>query len=338
MKRNTIIYFVIFSIFFFALQVCGSAQSEEKSIEWHFLMLVSSLEHPEGQFAIAFADEVEKRTEGKLKIIVHVGGELPYQSNEYIRVTGQNKVQIAGALVSAVTGDLKAGALTGLPFLFTEMRQLNDVMKVLTPYLNEELERYGCQLLWYYPWPPQVLWGQGEPINSVEGIRGKKIRSQGVEQAAFLKGQGAIPVSIGSPEVAPALQRGIVNGVITAAANNISAKWYELLNWGYMLNIQTIPSYVVVNKKALESLPEDVRKNLLEVAEEFNVLQPIQWERLEMEAREEMIKQGVKLIYPSQEEVDRLTEKAEAYWAEWVKERGGDSSEVLEKIRKILLK
>jgi TRAP-type C4-dicarboxylate transport system substrate-binding protein len=335
-KINSIV--TILLIFCFISSFFCFVQSQEKPIEWDFVILSGSLDHIEAQFALAFAKEVEKRTDGKLKIFVHVGGELPYQSNEYIRVTGQNKVQLAGALVSATTGDLKAGALTGLQFLYTEMRQLNDVMEVLTPFLNEELEAYGCQLLWSYPWPPQVLWGKGDPIKSVDGMRGKKFRAQGVEQAAFLKGIGAIPISIGSPEVAPALQRGIADGVITGAANLYSTKWYELVDWGYMLNMQTIPSYVIVNNKAFENLPSDIKKELLEVSEEFDVLQPIQWEREEIKAREALQELGIKFIYPSQEEIDEQTEKAKLYWEEWVDERGGKSREALEKIKVLLSK
>lgn len=341
MRKGITTCLLILLIVSLALTGCGSGdtqapQSEDKTIKWDYMMLVGSMEHPEGKFAVEFADEVEKRTNGKLKITVRPGGELPYKSDEYIRVTGEGKVQISGALVSAVTGDLKAGALTGLPFLFTEMEQINDIMKILTPYLNEELDRFGCQLLYYYPWPPQVLWGKGEVIDSVEGIQGMKFRSQGVEQAAFLKEHKAIPVSIGSPEVPPALQRGIVDGVITAAANNLSAKWYELLDWGYMLNIQTIPSYVVVNKKALESLPEDVRKTLLEVAEEFNMSQPAKWEQLDKEARVEIAKKGIIIKEPSQEEIDKLTENAKVYWEQWVQEKGGKAPEALKKIREAL--
>lgn len=332
MKRNIILMIAV--LLLVIMQQSVPSQAAQEPVQWDYMMLVGSLQHPEGVFAKQYIQEVEKRTGGKIKITLRPGGELPYKSDSYIRVTGENKVAISGALVSAVTGDLKAGALTGLPFLFTDMAQLNKVMNILTPYLNDELSAYGAELLYYFPWPPQVLWGKGKAITNISEIQGKKFRSQGVEQAHFLRGQKAIPASVGSPEVSTALQRGVVDGVITAAANLMSSKWYETLNWGYMLNIQTIPSYVVVNKKALNSLPPDIKKTMQEVAAEFNQKLPGDWAKLDEEARVELTqKYKITIKEPSPDEVKRLTEKSSTYWNEWAKEKGGKAPEALNKLK-----
>lgn len=330
-----------------AVAGCGGSQgkdpgkqaadkAKEAPIKWDYILFIS-LEHEMGKNAIAFAKEVEKRTNGRLQITVRPGGELPYKSDEYIRITGQKKVQMADCLVSAVSGDMQAGALTSLPFLITRMDELGKAIDVLKPYMDEELGKYGTQLLYHYSWPPQVIWGKGNPVKKVEEISGKKFRSQGPEQAAFLKLQNAVPVSIGAPEVPPALQRGVVDGVITAALNVMGSKWYDSLNWGYILNLQTIASYVVVNKEALSALPEDVRKTLLQVADEYNKSLQDKIAKTESESKQELInKHKIVVNEAQQEEVSRLTQASRAYWDQWANEKGGKAPEALKKLKEAL--
>jgi TRAP-type C4-dicarboxylate transport system substrate-binding protein len=226
-----------------------------------------------------------------------------------------------------------------LPFLITNDKELAKAMDILKPYLDEELNKYGAQLLYYYPWPPQNLWGKGEPVTEIKNIEGLKFRSQGPETAYFLESQKAFPVSLTTPEVPSAVQRGVADGVITAALNALGSKWYDFLNWGYIINLQTTPSYIVINKSALEQLPEDLKNVLLEVAAEHEKNRAGEISQIEKESMDTLQKQyNIEIHEASVQERDQLTKASVDYWNQWVKEKGGKSAEALEKIRAALNK
>ena len=59
-----------------------------------------------------FADEVAKRTNGELKIVVRPAGELPFKADEAGRIAGEGQVQVASAFMGFLTGTIP---ISGLP-------------------------------------------------------------------------------------------------------------------------------------------------------------------------------------------------------------------------------
>ncbi|MBI4587449.1 MAG: TRAP transporter substrate-binding protein DctP [Candidatus Rokubacteria bacterium] len=307
------------------------------AVKWDYYLFVG-ITHPIGQYAKEFAEEVKKRTNGVLEIVVRPAGELPYKATEVVRVTGQGQVQLSDGYQGFIAGDNKIGALPGLPFLVTTAPELKRTMEVLEPYVVKEMDKFGTTILFWYTWPEQNVWGRGEPITTIAGFKGRKIRATSPEQTEMLRRFGAIPVTFTTPEVPAAAQRGAMEGILTAGFNLLGAKWYEFTEWGFLGDIHIGgPSYIIVNRKALESLPPDVRRVLQMVAREFH-------ERMlrEIPAREEQDRKTletahkIRLLRPAPAEVDKGRKLMEPYWGEWAQARGPEAVEALQKVRKIL--
>ncbi len=305
--------------------------------KWDFFLYVG-ITHPVGQYAKEFAEEVKKRTHGALEIVVRPAGELPYNMSEMARVVGQGQVQLADGYAGFIAGDTKIASLPSLPFLITTAPELMRAMEVLEPYVVKDLDRFGTAVLFWYTYPPQNIWGRGKPITTIADFKARKIRANSPEATEMLKRFGAVPVTFAPAEVPAAAQRGAIDGVITAGFNLLASKWYEFTEWAFLPDISIGgPSYILVNKKAVDALPPDARTALRAVGREFQ-------ERMlrEIPAREEQdqttlqASHKIRLIRPPAAESQKGRSIMEPYWEQWARERGPAAVEALAAVRKTL--
>ena len=341
--------FLLIVLSLFALTGCGDSKggdqsskedggASEETYNWDFSVFVS-LEHPNGASAMEFANRVKEKTDGRVNITVRPSGELPYEPSEYLTSTKDNLIQISDAFISFVSGDLVVGGMPNLPFLINDLEELETTIEVIKPYLEDEFNKFNAKLLYYYPWPQQNFWGSGESINSYKDLAGLKFRAQSPEQAVFLELIGAAPVSLSTPEVPAAMQRGVANGVLTAALNINGSKWYDFLNWGYGVNMQVPPSYIVVNKDAFNALPADLQAAVEEAAQEIQAKIPqelMDFDKVSLDILTST--HNIEFKQASDEEIQELTELSKPYWADWANKKGPTAIEALEKVKEALNK
>jgi TRAP-type C4-dicarboxylate transport system substrate-binding protein len=133
-----------------------------------------------------------------------------------------------------------------------------------------ELEKAGVKTLFYFSWPPQNLFGRGPQIKSIEEFAGRKFRTTDGKQSEMLKRLGGSAVSLTLAEVPLAVERGVVDGFMTAGFNVVGAKWSEFVNWGYIPGIHAGgPDYIMVNIDAYKKLKPEVRAVLDKVAAQW---------------------------------------------------------------------
>ncbi len=332
MKRHYVC--TVFLAICFVLSAWQGAFAAKK---WDLILYVG-VSHPSTILFKEMADEVKKRTNGSLEIVVRPAGELPFTLNEVARVVGQGQVQLGDGYSGFIAGDVKIASMPCLPFLIRTVDELQKSMAVLEPYINKELDKFGETILFWYAYPPQNVWGRGKPINTIADFKGRKIRANSPEATEMLLRFGAIPVTFTSAEVATAAQRGAIDGVITAGYAVLGSKWFEFLEWGFVpdLNIGG-PSYILVNKKALDSLTPDERNTLQAVGREFRERLMQQLPGREEEYRKTLETQHkIRIIRPPASEIQKGRKIMEPYYSEWAK--GGMEAEALQKVRKLLEK
>ena len=106
-----------------------------------------------------------------------------------------------------------------------------------------------------------------EVVDSLEGIKGKKVRAVG-DQAQLLKALGGVPVPLPHPEVYTALQTGTLDGALGFPSQAMSFGYYEVTkSWlrgapGRYL----VPS--MINKDTWNKLPKDLQQILFETGKQ----------------------------------------------------------------------
>ena len=110
-------------------------------------------------------------------------------------------------------------------------------------------DKKGVTVLTTYYFPVQIAWSS-KKLTSLDDFKGQKIRATSPEQIEFLKRFGANGLTVGAPEVPSALERGVVDGVLTANAGG-GKVWKDLLKYCYEIGLNFFEANIIVNKEAL---------------------------------------------------------------------------------------
>src|SRR5690606_4949392 len=107
------------------------------------------------------------------------------------------------------------------------------------------------------------------PVASLDDFRKLKIRSSGTLQR-FLTAAGAAASYLPGPEIYPALSTGVITGVHWGAVQGANSMGlYEAAKYHIRpaLNIAGTDAFIV-NQKAIDKLPDEVRKCLIDELDE----------------------------------------------------------------------
>lgn len=211
-----------------------------------------------------FAEDVERATDGKLKIEVHSASSLIKHKAIKNAVRSQ-QVQIGEFFISVLANEGPVYALDSLPFIaesFADARKLYSVSK---PVLAQDLGRQHLKILFSVPWPPQGLYSD-IPIESIEDLQGLKFRAYNAQTERFAQLVGAVPAQVEVPDLAQAFATGRVDAMITATSTGVSTKAWDYLNYFYNISAYLPKDIVVVNKRAFNALDPEVQQGVLDAA------------------------------------------------------------------------
>jgi TRAP-type transport system periplasmic protein len=278
---------------------------------------------------IQLIERVKEKTNGELLINLHLGGSLPINATNITAAVADNVVQMGDDGFS--TGNVPISAILRLPMLIQNDGELAKAMAILRPYLEQDYGKKGVVVLSQYSYPFQVLWGR-KKITSLADIKGLKLRVTSVEQGEFIRRFGGVPLTIGTPDVAAALDRGLVDGALTASSGG-GVTWHDLFNYRYGFPTSYVNSTVIVNQEAFEKLPAATQKIMKDTATEAAA-----WAIGDMNRQEDALtaqwgRDGMIVTPASADDIKLATEKLSSYWDDWAKAHGAEAVEVLGKIR-----
>ena len=220
------------------------------------------------QSMLFFKKELEKRSEGRIRVELFFGGVLGNERELMDLVaTGAFQGTRGGFFADA---NPKFNLFT-LPFLVEDWDQAIRLMN--SPFMaavNKGARERGFHI-------PATGVSQGfrahtnnkHPIRSPEDLKGLKMRVPSQEvYVQTAKAFGANPQEIPYIEVYQALQTGVVDGQDNAPANIWDFKVHEVSKYLTISNYATGPDPFMVNLSWFESLPEDLQTLFDEVAVE----------------------------------------------------------------------
>jgi len=273
-------------------------------------------------------EEIDKATNGELKMQLHLSGTLQISPSDITRAVGENIVQIGDDLFNS--GNIPVAGIARLPMLVQSYDDFTKVAAVLEPYIEKAFAAKGSTVLAAYSYPMQVVWGK-KKLASLDDIKGLKLRVAAPEQGEFVRRFGGTSITMSAPEVPSALDRGVVDGIFTAGVGAVL--WKDLLKYGFLIVVNVNNSYIIANTDAFNKLAPDLQAKLRKVAQEI-----ARWNqetmRTEEAASQNTLKDaGYVLTQPNAPEIARATETMRPYWDEWAKSRGSDVVEALGKVR-----
>ncbi|MBU1314815.1 MAG: TRAP transporter substrate-binding protein DctP [Alphaproteobacteria bacterium] len=300
------------------LMLAGPSQAET---QWSLFTPFTTNDKPT-QLYREFAADVAKATGGDLTIEVFSSGELPYKNTDILKALATEQIQMADLAIGPVAGDVPELTVFGLPFLCTTTDQFYDAIEVAIPTFNERLQgKFKVRALAGWTMPPQQIWLRDE-ISSIADLKGKKVRTWNKTQVQMLDLLGGSGVAITPAEVIPALQRGVVDGAVTAVIPAYDWKFYEVAKTGYMLNFTMTDQLIAVNDDAFEALPEETKKALAATAKAWQDKFRQAINAAASEAAQKLEAEGMTLVTPTSADFETARSATRVMWEEWAKANG----------------
>lgn len=275
-------------------------------------------------------EEIDQLTNGEVKVRLRQAGTLQIAPNNISQAVAENVVQMGDDQYFA--GNVPIGNILKLPFLIQSYEEYEKAAEIVRPYVEEGYNKLGVTVLADYVYPMQYIWGRAD-INSLDSINGKKLRVASPEAGEAISRFGGSSVTLGASEVPSALDRGVVDGIITGTVG--ADLWQDMLNTGYLLGLNYNNVYIIVNTQAFEGLTAEQQEAVRTAAKNAAT-----WDTDTMKSDDQALidtLQGkIDIAQPSDADKEKAFSLLTSFWEEWAKQNGDTAVEVLAKVRDAL--
>jgi TRAP-type C4-dicarboxylate transport system substrate-binding protein len=283
------------------------------------------------------AKEIEKRTNGRVKITMFPGGTLTKADVCYDGVV-KGISDIGHSVFAYTRGRFPVMEAVDLPFGYPDGKTATRVAYELYKALNPE-ELQDVKVLTLHAHGPGILAAKKD-VNSLEDMKGMKIRCTGLS-AKLAENLGAAPVAMPQNAAYEALQKGVVEGTFCPIETLKGWKQGEVIDYvveskalGY-----TTAMFVVMNKEKYESLPPDIQKVFDEVGEEWVDVHGQIWDDADYAGREFVTELGRTIHALSPEEEAKWVQAVQPIIDDYVKtmeEKGLPGQQAVDTIKALL--
>lgn len=237
------------------------------------LATVVSPPHPWLDMADYFAEEVEKQTDGDVKVSIHHSGSL-----------GDDETTIdemrLGTVDFVIGGTQNAASFVprlqvfGLAYLFDNMdhfeRAIDNESDVFAYFENEFVEKnLDIKLLALSGGGTRYLSNNKRDIASPDDLKGIKLRLPGSPiESEIWSELGALPSSLSWNEVYSGIQTGVVDGFESTLSGYTGSKLYEVAPHVSLTEHLYMATHFTVSETTFNKLPDAYQKIIEEVAVE----------------------------------------------------------------------
>jgi len=251
--------------------------------------------------------EVEKRTNGKVKISYFPGGTLTPAAQTYDNVV-KGIADIGFSVFGYTRGKFPMMGTIDLPLGYRSAtaatRLVNEFYHKFKPKELDEVH-----VLYLHAHGPGILHTK-KAVNKLEDLKGMKIRAQGTV-VPIVQALGGSPVGATMPETYDALRTGVVDGSMAPYEALQGWKWGEVINFTTEAYGSAYSSgmFVIMNKAKWNKLPPHVQKVFDQVSTEWIEKQAKVWDEIDKEGKDFTLKRGNKIIPLSAQENARWAAK-----------------------------
>lgn len=177
-----------------------------------------------------YASEVEKRTGGQVKIKIFWAEALG-KAKENLSLLQQGAIDMAAMSPGYFPAQMPFyAAPNSIPMTMDEVPHATTLMKRLmteVPIYQDETKRNGIKALFFHHLNPYKLVCK-DAVTSVDGMKGKKMRTWGKDMPRMVQAAGGTPVTLSLPEIYEGLSRGSVDCAPFAVDLVVNYKIYEV--------------------------------------------------------------------------------------------------------------
>jgi len=250
--------------------------------------------------------ELKEKTNNGVRLKIYPGGVL---GDEKDMIRKMFVGQIHGAVLTSagLSSIFHEMDVFQIPFLFKTYDEVDYVLKKTDGFFKKGFEDKGYIL---------PAWSEGgfirllstKPIASLDALRNAKIwtwEDAPMAKAIFKEaGISAIPLSL--PDVLVGLQTGLVEVVYAPPSGAISLQWFTKTKFMTDVPLMYLIGGIVIKKSVFKKLSPAHRQTLLGLSAKYMDQLKLVIRKENQEAIRVMSKHGVKLIRPSEEQINEF--------------------------------
>ena len=267
-----------------------------------------------------FAEQVAERTNGHVNVTVFANGQLGTEKEMLEQV-------VAGTVQGMRGGQFDFSPrllMFTLPFMTNTRAEVTALLKsdLAKSVCAEAEEATGTIIIDLCDAGGYRQFSNGKhPITKPEDLQGLKMRTNGMKTIDMtFQAMGATTTTIPYADLYMGLKTGVADGQENPWVNVVGMKFYEVQKYFTAVNYQFHPDPFYVNAEWWNSLPEEFRTIIAQVADEMGDYNDRLIDENSEAAMQTIIDSGAEVYVPSAEELQAFQDAAQSVYSQAVAE------------------
>jgi len=300
--------------------------AEQKVFNWKFASHTAPGNKSVGYCQSWWAEQIEKRSNGQIKIKMYWVDEL-CGPKEMMMAVKTRLADVVGQVPAYTPGETPILNSTYLPFV--SAARMDQTVMVYNRVAREskafiaEMDKFNCVYGGAYEDEGYNLIGK-KPVRTVNDLKSLRIRCM-PDLGLVLKNFGAVPVTVPVTEMYSALDTGIVDVIAQARSAFRAYKLDELSRYITLdLDMGRSPNIYLINRESWNELPDSLKQVVQGVIDDLPAfLWDFQHKPERIAELDRVIKEkGIEVFNFPTIEREKIAAVAETVWEAWAKRSG----------------
>lgn len=301
------------------LGLVATAANADDVIELKMAHYLPTINGMHVDFMEPWARELEKRTNGKVKVTIYPAGTQLGNITKLYDEVRSGVVDIAHGLRGIPNGRFLKTSIIELPFMTNSADAASRTLWDMYPkYFADEYP--GVKMLALHAHNGGLVHTGSKEVRTMEDLKGLRIRFPSGPIKALLETFGATPQGLPPGKVYESVQKGVIDGSVFPWDPMNSFKLSEVMNHHLDVGgVYTVSFWFAMNERKYNSLPEDVRAAIDSISGDYLISRLggwwNQWDKL---GRDKALAKGDNLIVLSEAEREEWHRAAQPVIDAWL--------------------
>lgn len=209
-----------------------------------------------------FVDDVQKSSDGNLKIKMHYDGVL-YKRAMHKRALQDGQVQLAEIDFNQYGNEDPMYTLVNTPALAATVDDMKTLWTVMRPYMEKLFQDKGMRLLYVMTWPAQGFYTKKE-FKTIADIKGQKLRISSAQQKRMGDLLGFSSTILPMAEVPQGFATGLIDAMFTSAQTGVETQAWDHVKYFNVTDVGSAYTGVGVYEPAYQKLDPKSKQALID--------------------------------------------------------------------------
>ncbi len=286
--------------------------------------------HAQSVVVDEWCKELEKRTNGRVKVSHFPGGTLTPPNQTYDAVV-KDITDIGLSILSYTPGRMPLSEVLTLPLGVKSGYQASQLANAF--YKKFKPKELDDVKVFFLMGPGPFIWHSKVPITKIEDLKGVRIKSD-ANTSKIVEAAGATPTTMPMSETYDAMKRGLAEGVLNPVETLKGWKFADVAGytWENHGGASTNSFFVAMNKEKWNALPKDIQQTIDKLNEEWFERHAKTWSAIDDEAHDWAAKKGHKFTKATPQDEAKMSERMKPVLDKYVsdmKQKGLPGEEAL---------